>query len=128
MPETQRIRELFSEHLRYIRIEKYKNMKEVIKYIDMPYNTYRSYEVGKAIPTIENLVKIKEGFNISFEKLFEPFLQDIKIDKEFLEITSNLKTIKTNDDHWPTIKKVIQLCYQAVKNNEKLSKKRDTSN
>ena len=126
MLETQRIRKLFSKHLRSIRIEKYKYMKEITKCMNVSYNTYRSYEVGNAIPTIENLVKIKEGFNISFEKLFEPFLENIEIDKEYLEIELNLKTIKTSKEHWPTIKKMIQLCYQAVKDKENLYKKRDT--
>ncbi len=119
------IRKTFSLHLKTIRKERFKSVKSAARASKIKYGTYRNYEKGIALPTVDKLAKIKEGFNISFELLFKLFLKDIKIDKEFLEIESNLQTIRKSDEHWSTVKNMIQFCYQSIKDKENLSKKRD---
>ena len=125
---------IFSDHLITLRKERFGNkhgcQKLAAKGVNIIYTTYRNYEkkIKPSFPSAGKLVKIKEGFNISFEELFEPFIKDIDIDKEFSKITSNLKVIKKSDKHWLVMKNMIQLCYQSIKDRERLSKKRDTSN
>ncbi len=82
----------FQEQLKKLRGERYKNATDAAKHLTIPYNTYLSYEKGRN-PSVENIIKIKEGFNISFELLFGPLLKGIIIDEDYELICGKIRKI-----------------------------------
>ena len=115
----------FGERLKKVRKEKGISAKGFAKSLSFCYSSYTKYE-NNSVPSFERMIEIIKTLKVSFDYFFEPYYKDIEIDREFLKIISNLKLIEKSDEHWPTMKNVIQLCYQSIKDKEKLSKKRDT--
>jgi len=83
----------FREHLVSIRKEKFKDKAKAARAAGIPYSTYLNYEkeTNPIMPTVENLAKIKNGWNISFEKLFQPFLNEVNT--EVYDLIERVKKI-----------------------------------
>lgn len=45
------------------------SQKEIAKRLNLPYTTYRNYEIGRNEPTIETLCKLADYFNVSLDYL-----------------------------------------------------------
>ena len=102
--------EIFSKHLIKIRKEKgYKNSRQAALKLDIPYNTYRKYENKEASPTLSNIVKISQGFNISFTKLFEPFLESLPKNKELDDLSYKLQIIMDDQRSQQVLAKLIEI-------------------
>ena len=102
--------EIFSKHLIKIREEKgYKNSRQAAIKLGIPYNTYRKYENKEASPTLRNIVKLTQGFNINFTKLFEPFLESLPKNKELDELSYKLQIIMDDERSKQVLGKLIEI-------------------
>jgi len=123
--EEQEIKKIISGNIKRLIKEQDIKIKDFADKVGVKESVVSKYKSGDNFFPLLKVPIITETLNCTINDIFSPIFDDIEIDKEILEITSNLKMIKTSDEHWPTMKKIIQLCYQAVKDRERLPKKRD---
>ena len=123
--EEQEIKKIISGNIKRLIKEQDIKIKDFADKVGVKESVVSKYKSGDNFFPLLKVPIITETLNCTINDIFSPIFDDIEIDKEFLEITSNLKMIKNSDEHWPTMKKIIQLCYQAVKDRERLPKKRD---
>ena len=93
------LKNLFSTHLIELRkAAGYNDPAKAARALGINYHTYLTYEKGKSSPTIENCAKIKEGFRITFDKLFEPFIKPE--DQEFEDVVNMMLQFRHDPIVW----------------------------
>lgn len=55
--------------IKQLRIEKGKNQEEIAKLLGIRQESYSAYELNKTQPSIENLIKLADFFNVSLDYL-----------------------------------------------------------
>jgi DNA-binding XRE family transcriptional regulator len=94
----------FSTHLVELRkAAGYNDPAKAARAIGINYHTYLSYEKGKSSPTIENCAKIKEGFSVTFDRLFEPFIKPEdqgETDEEFENVVNMMLQFRHDPIVW----------------------------
>lgn len=61
----------FSKNLKLERQARQLTQKQVSEMIGIKTQSYQAYEAGVTMPTVENLLKISQIFNLSLDELFE---------------------------------------------------------
>lgn len=83
----------------YLRKSLNKTQTEIANYLDMQQGSYQKYEVGKAEPSIETLVKLADYYHVTLDYLVgREFANDAGYltadEKEMLKMFRKLDTIK----------------------------------
>lgn len=83
-----------------LRIQKGKNQTETANYLGIRQESYSAYELNKAQPSIENLIKLADYYNVSLDYLCErPFNNQIgyipEDKKEVVKLILQLNEVNT---------------------------------
>ena len=115
--------ETFRNHLIKIRMEMLGlSKRKIAEKCGISYTTYLSYEQSEnpSLPSAYNLVKLKYGLGITFEKLLEPFITDLKIDNEFEEMCAKANQLRTDRTIWEHLKNEIGMLQRELGEKRKI--------
>jgi transcriptional regulator with XRE-family HTH domain len=101
----------FSENLVILREKRFKSQREAARKCNIPFQTYRNYEIGKSLPTVFEILKILDTFEIDIRTLFHPFIE--KLDEDLIDKFEKLRLIKTSGA-WDWISIGINSIYNQI--------------
>ncbi len=73
----------FASNFKHLRIQNGKTQEEIGKILNKDYSTIGKWELGQRSPTMEDVIKIAEYFNVSLQELIcDDFVHNSKKNKE----------------------------------------------
>jgi DNA-binding XRE family transcriptional regulator len=120
----EEILSLFSQHLKQLRIQRFKSQKAAAKACEIPDQSYRNFEEGVSLPSVYEILKIIRTFQIDLQIFFKPFIDILPENKDLWEVYSKFQLIKRD----PVSAKVLQKFFEIIDIwNEDVEKKRPLS-
>lgn len=106
---------MISQNLIKIRKEKGIKQKDLAKELDIPYTTYNAYEIEKATPTIETIIKIAKYYNVTTDYLLG--IEDDKTQKGTQTLNQKELLKKFNELNEMQQQRVIGFVESMIQNN-----------
>jgi len=119
---------LFSQHLKQLRLQRFKSQKAAANSCEIPDQTYRNFEEGISLPSLYEIIKIIKAFQIDLEIFFKPFIGMMPEDKDLREVYSKLQLIKRDPVSGKILQKffeIIDIWNKAVERRKPLTQKMD---
>lgn len=98
----------FGNNLRKIRQRKRISGPNLANRLNINYKTYNNYENG-VWPSIDIIIGIVKELKITYNELFEPFLEEYPENKEFQELYKKFDLIKSDPRSIEILKRLFEI-------------------